>query len=268
MTTFINYQGSKKHFTKKFNFLISNTKHNTYIEPFVGSGAVLFNLDKRFDNYIINDLNEHVIFMYNTFKTISYDDVLDANNDVLKNFGYIKQSKESFYAFRDFYNEKHHFSNNKEKGIYLYFLANSCINSMLRFGPNGMNSCFGERFKIMSKNDFEHIHRVLQDTTILNKDYRDVLQDNAVIFLDPPYFERPTSYSSNFDAKDLQSFLDEIKSLQSDIVYTDIYSEKIKEYLDWPHQETKVITNSSPYAYNDKHQEVAFYNFELPNDEW
>lgn len=264
----INYQGNKSNFANKFNDLIQHSTFNTYIEPFVGSGAILFNLEKEFSHYIINDLNENIIAMYNTFREISYSDLLDAKQQILTDFGDIKKSKESYYAFRNDYNEKYHFSNTKEKGLFLYFLANSCINSMLRFGPNGMNQSYGKRSTIMNEQSFIHINKTLQNTEIKNTDYAEVIQPKSVIFLDPPYFERPTSYTENFDKSDLLNFIEKIKSINSDIVYTDIYAEEIQKLLQWDYINSKIITNSSPSKIKDKFQEVAYYNFKLNSTDW
>jgi DNA adenine methylase len=274
MNRFMRYQGSKMHFIKKFNEITHNLKKDRYVEPFIGSGAILFNLNKGYDEYVINDLNEYVISIYQYFKNSTYEDLQNISKEIQDKFGDIKESKDSYYKFREWYNENYHFSKKIERGGYLYFLANSCINSMLRFGPNGMNQSFGNRLYMLDNVSFNYVKNTLNKSIILNKDYRDINYDDSLVFFDPPYFERPTSYSNNFDENSLEEFLDFILKIEnSNILYTDIFSDNIKEYLSWDFIKTKIIKNSSPGKAKDKFQEACFYNFKYNNyiineDEW
>lgn len=265
MIQFCRYQGSKRHFVEKFNNLIINTKASRYIEPFVGSGAILFNLEREFDEYIINDVSKPVISIYYAFRDLSYDDYLNALDLTFQKFGDIKSDKDAYYKFRNWYNKEYHFTDKVEKGLFLHILANSCINSMLRFGPNGMNQSFGKRLYTISESDFNSVKIKLQKTVILNKDYKEVIKDSldSLIFLDPPYFERPTSYSNNFLENDLLEFLNTINHIKkgNEIIYTDIYNNDTKKFINLPFIETKMIRNTSPNSRVGTHQEVAYYNF-------
>lgn len=268
---FIRYQGSKQHFINKFNEITYNLDSKVYIEPFLGSGAIFFNLQKEYEHYILNDLNKDIISIYESFKYLTYNDYEDVKNYIFTTFGDIKNIKESFYNFRNYYNEYYHFTSKIEKGFYLYFLANSCINSMLRFGPNGMNSSFGNRlYYIDNESIYNYIHSKLNRADLYSKDYIEVLKysnNDSLIFLDPPYFTRPASYSNNFDKNDFIELLDIIKESKSNIIYTDIENIQIDEYLKWNKINTKVITNTSPGKLKDKYQEVAYFNFDV-KDEW
>lgn len=263
------YQGSKYHFISKFNELTRDLKSNIYIEPFLGSGAILFNLSKKYDKYIINDSNKHIISIYNSIKVIDYQYLIETKNYIYENFGDIKNSKHSYYQLRDFYNKEFHNTDSVDKGVYLYFLANSCINSMLRFGPHGMNQSFGNRLYYMDAKTFNHCKEVLSRCEIMNTDYLDSINNvgsdlnKSLIFLDPPYFERPTSYETNFNENDHIKFLNYISQISSNILYTDIYSDFIKDTLNWSYVKSKVITNTTPGKKSNKFQEVCFYNFNV-----
>jgi len=56
MNRFFRYSGSKLKYTKKINKYILESKSKIYCEPFGGSGAILFNLPRKFDKYIVNDI--------------------------------------------------------------------------------------------------------------------------------------------------------------------------------------------------------------------
>lgn len=257
------YQGSKTKFIENFNRITAQLPNERYIEPFVGSGVILFNLTKQYDEYIINDLNEHVISIYLAVKELTFSDYSDMLHEIKAKFGDVKNNKIAYNKLRDYYNENYHFTTKIEKGLYLHVLANICINSMLRFGPNGMNQAHGNRCYFMDYETFNRIKNILNRCKIHNTDYKEFLLEDSVILLDPPYVSRPTSYENNFDILEHDDLLNRIKHLKSNILYTEIYSEKTDKYLKWNHLPTKIITNSAPGAYNDKHQEVCHYNFDI-----
>lgn len=236
---FFRYSGSKFNYTEIVNEVINKSNKRIYVEPFIGSGAILFNLEKEFDEYIINDIDRNIINIYKAFKNITYKEYLKRSKFLEENYGIFKapvkdkelkeEAKTNYYNFRNWYNENHWGNDSIDEGIYCYFLANMAINSMLRFGPNGMNQSFGNRFYTMDEENFNHIHEVLQKTTIYNCDYKEVLEKypDAVYFLDPPYFSQDSSYTG-FSEEQFIEFLDLIKD--KEYVYTDIlndYNNKI-----------------------------------------
>ena len=54
------------------SFHASSLKGVGNCEPFIGSGAVLFNLNKSFDKYIINDIDRNIIRIYKSFKKLMF----------------------------------------------------------------------------------------------------------------------------------------------------------------------------------------------------
>ena len=107
---FFRYNGTKTRFIDIINsYIITNKK--VYCEPFVGAGAVLFNLHREFDKYIINDIDQNIIRIYKTFKEIEYDYYLDVVNFVFSKFGKFtsdrrysnngEDEKRNWYNFRN-----------------------------------------------------------------------------------------------------------------------------------------------------------------------
>jgi len=222
--TFFRYSGTKLKYTKQINRYINQSSSNIYVEPFVGSGAVLFNLEKEFNEYIVNDIDRNITRIYKTFKEINYNDYLKEIEFIESKFGSIKDSKESYYNFRNWFNDEFWNTNTTKEGIYLHFLANSCINSFLRFSKNGMNQSYGKRFYKLDLESFDKIKSVLGKTKIFNLNYRDIFKKypNALYFLDPPYFSQKSSYSG-FISNDLIEFLKLIED--KEYIYTDILNE-------------------------------------------
>jgi site-specific DNA-adenine methylase len=236
MVKFFNYSGNKIKSSPLINKYIHNSNSDTYVEPFVGSGGILFNLDKEFKNYVINDIDRNIVRMYETFKVIQYSEYLDAIEFVRTEFGFYGPNsrnmpeerkslyKSSYYLFRDWFNETMWNTNSVQEGIYLHILANSCLNYFLRFGPNGMNQSFGDRMYTINQSNFNSVKSILQRTTILNTSYIDVVESypNALFFLDPPYLSQASSYTG-FNEDDLKQFIEVIKG--KEYIYTDIKNE-------------------------------------------
>lgn len=176
---FFNYTGSKKFFIEDFKKIESYVKNNTtiYIEPFLGSGICFLNTSNHYDTYIINDSNPYIISIFKAFKNFDYEYLIELKNKIFKDFGDIKNCKECYYNFRNWVNESFN-TDYIEYGFYYYFLANACINSMFRVGPNGFNQSFGKRFSIVSEREFNLIHNKLQKAEIYNeKNYNILIKD-------------------------------------------------------------------------------------------
>lgn len=230
MIKFFKYQGSKEHIISIVNNIgLINTDHKVYIEPFIGSGTIFINIPDMFDKYIINDIDDNIISMWNALEYYEYDDYVITLTEIFAKFGDIENDKQAYYDFRDYYNNNYHFTTDKKKGLYLYFLTNSCINSMLRFGPNGMNQGFGNRLYLFSEEECNFIKRKLSKTKILNGDFGKVMRgvQDAFIYLDPPYVQRPTTYSKKFDNNQLVELITLIHHMHSknSIFYSDIENE-------------------------------------------
>jgi len=267
---FSRYAGSKLHFCNRLNAIVKELKGSTtYVEPFFGSGAIFFNLEKEFDRYVINDTNKHVVNAVASFKHGTYDQYRKQIDFVAEKFGDIMKDKEAYYNFRNWFNAEY-FGNGKDaqtEGFYFHFLMNSCINSLVRIGPNGFNQSYGNRFFTLTKPEFDEVNRRLQGNVFLvSGDYMKVLDefdsDEAFFFLDPPYFARNTvGYEKTYEEDDLRKFLEKIKSMKGKVIYTDIEC-KLHAELGWHKELTKALSNISPNRrVETESQEVFFSNF-------
>lgn len=233
MYKFFRYSGSKDRFSELITKHI-NTEKRVYCEPFVGSGGILFNLDKytQFDRFVINDLDKNIIQIYKSFKEIDFMEYTRTLEYITKEFGEfikvgaryenIEEAKQNYYTFRKHFNDNFWGTGKVEEGIYLHVLQNSCINSFLRFGPNGMNQGFGYGTYTLNEENFNHIKKVLRKTEIHCGDYRDVIDKDYFHFFDPPYASQDSSYAG-FTMEDLQEFINCIDGLE--FLYTDILND-------------------------------------------
>ncbi|WP_159990680.1 DNA adenine methylase [Pelistega ratti] len=180
-----------------------------YIEPFVGSGAVLFWVLNHFPHLtkvVINDINTDLINVYRVIK-YSPDDLIEKLRKKQDKFILLgedkEQKKEYYYQEREMYNQR--ISDDIEQAALFIFLNRTCFNGLYRVNRSGsFNVPMGDYKNptICDEENIQAVHRQLQKVTILNGDYQEVLKevnkDNALFYFDPPY--RPLTETSSFNA--------------------------------------------------------------------
>lgn len=267
---FFNYSGSKNKYVPLINSYIDRSIKKIYCEPFIGSGAILFNLNKKFEHYYINDIDRNIYLMYKTFQVITYDEYEYHLQLISIQFGDISSNKDSYYNFRNWFNENHWRKNSLSEGIYIHILTNSCINSFLRFGPNGMNQSYGARSYRLDKFQFKHIQDILKKSTITNTSYADLLHLDATFYYDPPYYSQDSSYVG-FTETDLFIFIDSIQN--TEFIYTDILNdinsnlicnkEFIREMISTSPNSPGKLTKNFEYIFSNIEKQETMNIFDL-----
>src|SRR5699024_9893167 len=174
-------------------------KYNTYYEPFIGGGALFFEVQP--ENAIINDLNSDLILSYEVIKEnveelIEYLKEHDQNN-----------SKEYYYHIRSADRDgRYEEMNDIEKAARLMYMLRVNFNGLYRVNSKGQfNTPYGKykNPKIVDEELLYAINDYLNSNTItmLNTSFETAVEDaneGDFIYLDPPYV--PLSASSNFTA--------------------------------------------------------------------
>lgn len=216
---FLKWAGGKTQLIMEIEKLLPYeiTKNNfTYIEPFVGSGAVLFWMLNNFPNLkqaVINDINEDLI---NTYKTIaSRPKELISILQILQNEfhaleGQDEAKKEYYYSKRELYNKRKE-EQSGQAALFIY-LNRTCFNGLYRVNrKNEYNVPMGS-YKRPTICDIENILAVsqtLQKVEILCGDYEETLNYadvNTLFYFDPPY--KPLSETSSFNSYAKDEFND------------------------------------------------------------
>ena len=181
----------------------------TYIEPFVGGGAMLFYMLQHFCNIrkaVINDVNEDLILTYRIIK----DDVeaLITNLDKYeKDYLAITDQEgrsQIFYEVRERYNQ--HLGDSIERASQLIFLNKTCFNGLYRVNRRGQfNVPFGKYANptICNAKLLRADSLLLQSAQVVisQGDYAQTVQhidSLTFVYLDPPY--RPLDATSSFTA--------------------------------------------------------------------
>lgn len=188
----------------------------TYIEPFVGGGAVLFHILKKYPNLekaVINDINTDLTNTYKTIKTdvVALIDILKKWEFEYHNFGNNQdKKKEYYYKKRDIYNSRK--SNQTTQSALFIFLNRTCFNGLYRVNrKNEFNVPIGSYKKplICNEKNLISVNRLLQKVEILNADFEKTLLyagENSFFYFDPPY--KPLSETSNFNSYSKDEFDD------------------------------------------------------------
>ena len=206
---FVKWAGGKRHLLKKLEALLppnfDDFQNVTYIEPFVGGGAMLFHMlhhHKCINRAIINDINPVLIRCYQLIAQ-KPQILIERLSDIEKDYYFADEltRKHLYYAYRDQYNSKG--INLDERAALFFFLNHTCFNGLYRENTSGeFNVPFGYYKKptICNKDVILSAHRVLSKIEIFCGDYKKVLSHIGkgcnFIYLDPPY--RPLLGSTNF----------------------------------------------------------------------
>lgn len=192
-----------------------NWENVTYIEPFVGGGAMLFYLLQRYPNIkhaVINDINPDLTICYRTVRDHS-EELIASLQDIQNAYNALQTEearKEFFLAARYRYNEKN--LDPIENTTKFFFLNRTCFNGLYRVNRKGLfNVPFGKYThpQLCDPMTIRKDSELLQRVEIITGDFEATVQyanGNTFFYFDPPY--RPLSNTSSFNDYTKESFND------------------------------------------------------------
>lgn len=192
----------------------------TYIEPFVGGGAMLFYILENHPNIrrtIINDINLGLISCYRKIQNNHQELIHELRQ--LHNAFYeletIEERRNLYYRLREEYNLIPVNARNTIRTAALFvFFNRTCFNGLYRENYNGnFNVPYGRyiRPNICNEQVILDAHNALQRVEILHGNYTNVLEnvdwnEYNFFYLDPPY--RPLLGAKNFNQYTMNAFND------------------------------------------------------------
>ncbi len=212
---FVKWAGGKTQLLKDIENKISYDIH-TYIEPFVGGGALLFYLLNNYSNLkkiVINDINIDLIDTYKTIQNNVEELIFllqkwqDEYYKLLENE---EQKKEYYYAKRVLFNQR--ISNKTMQSALFLFLNKTCFNGLYRVNrKNEFNVPIGSYKKplICDSENLKAAYFALQKVDILNGDFEQTLsyaEKETLFYFDPPY--KPLNKTSSFNSYAKDDFND------------------------------------------------------------
>jgi DNA adenine methylase len=196
LSPILKWVGGKRQLLSQIVPLIPK-QFSTYVEPFIGGGAVLFELQPK--RAIINDYNEELINVYQTVRDHTEDLIAELEKHKENN------SEEYYYEIRSL-DRTYAYDNlsDVQRAARIIYLNKTCYNGLYRVNSSGQfNSPYG-RYKnpnIVNAVTIRAMANYLKEKKIDIQcgDYRCTLKGlrkGAFVYLDPPYM--PISTSSSF----------------------------------------------------------------------
>lgn len=267
---FLKWAGGKRQLLPELNKYVPLNFKN-YYEPFVGAGALLFNLQPK--KAFINDVNSELINCYNVIK--------DSLDELIEDLKKHQNTPEYYYEIREL-DRKPEFQQltQVERASRVVYLNKTCFNGLFRVNSQGQyNVPFGnyKNPKILDEVVLKAVHNFLNSSkiTITNGDFEEVVRGarkGDFIYFDPPY--DPVSDSSSFTGYSLDGFSrDEQRRLRDTFVRLDkkgcfvLLSNSSTPFIRELYDEYKIVTVSASRNINSnatkrgKIDEVLIMNY-------
>ena len=219
---FLKWAGGKRQLISEIEsrLPLGMTGIETYVEPFIGGGALLFHMleNYEFKHVHISDINHELVLCYRQLQS-SVNDVFSSLEKLVKNFpGDTESRSDFFYKIREQWNsnldiESMSDSEKSERVAQTIFLNKTCFNGLFRLNRSGKFNVPTGRYKkpsFPSSESLMEVHLALQGVLIHHGSYEECLKwvgENSFVYFDPPY--RPLSKTSSFVSYSKGDFNDE-----------------------------------------------------------
>jgi len=277
---FLKWAGGKRQLLPEIvKYVPKLTRKHTYYEPFIGGGALLFELQPP--KAVINDSNKELINCYQVI-----EDSLDELMEELRKDKY-SNSETSYYDMRDLdrSTKKYATLSEVEKAARIIYLNKTCYNGLFRVNSKGQfNVPFG-RYKNPNFLDdavLRAVNKYLNsnDITLLNQDFAKAVQDakkGDFVYFDPPY--DPVSETASFTGYDVNGFnrdeQERLKKVFDDLTErgckvmlsnscTDFIMDLYKDYQDKIKKVRATRSINSNALKRGRVDEVLVLNYEIP----
>lgn len=196
----VKWSGGKK---DELKYILEHipSSFDTYLEPFIGGGAVFFYLNPK--KAVISDIHKELVDFYQSIKNGFLENIHKFMKDHPNN-------EETYYNVRSLSTK-----NDLENAQKFYYLRKTCYRGMLRYNKKGgFNVPFG-RYKHCNYEELKNkkYETLLKRTRIYNKSFEYIFEnynhENNFMFLDPPYDSKFTDYGYCSFGKDEQRKLAE-----------------------------------------------------------
>ena len=203
-----------------------------WIEPFMGSGVVGFNM--RPNRAIFADVNPHIINFYNAIKQG------DITAGIAKEF-LEKEGAQLHAKSEDHYYEIRERFNKDGNPLDMLFLNRACFNGVMRFNKKGgFNVPFGHKPERFAKayitkitNQIKYVTQATSryDWQFVCADFRKTISsalDNDFIYCDPPYIGRHVDYFNSWSERDEQELYELLKDTPAKLILSTWHSNQYR----------------------------------------
>ena len=215
---FLKWAGGKGQLIDEIEkFYPFDKKINKYAEPFIGGGAVLFDILNKYEleKIYISDVNKELVNCYVAIKE-NVHKLIKKLRKIEDEF--LAREKEDrkiyYYEKREQFNKLKLENNSEEvkRAALMIFLNRTCFNGLYRVNKKGLfNVPMGDykNPKICDEENLINISKKLKNVDIIYGDYKksyDFIDKNTFVYFDPPY--RPLNQTSSFTSYTEYTFED------------------------------------------------------------
>ncbi len=244
---FLKWAGGKGQLLKEIEnyYPFDNGNITKYAEPFVGGGAVLFDILSKYDleEVYISDINAELVNTYRIIRDdidelvsmlqVMQDEFVPMNTEDRK--VYYMRKRELFNDLKINSDE----TRNIEKAALMIFLNKTCFNGLFRVNKKSLFNVPMGSYKnplICDESNLRAISKKLQKVNIVCGDYRlskVFIDENTFVYFDPPY--RPITDTASFTA-------------YTENLFNDDSQRELADYVDELHKKGAkiVVSNSDP----------------------
>ncbi len=255
---FLKWAGGKGQLAEAFlkfypEELVKNKIEN-YYEPFVGGGAVFFDIAQRYHikSAFLFDINEELILVYKVIQS-DVESLIGHLYKLKHHYLNLDESrqKDFYYKVRqDFNSSKNRMNFNRyskkwiPRAAQIIFLNRTCFNGLFRFNSKGEFNVPQGRYKnpkILDEDNLVRVSELLQIALIEHVDFRRVekmVMKNSFMYFDPPY--RPISKTSSFTSYSRNKF-DDDEQIELAEMFSRLDKKEVK----------LMLSNSDPKNTND-----------------
>lgn len=199
----VKWVGGKRQIIDEITKYVPET-FSTYYEPFLGGGAVLFELQPK--KAVVNDINKELMNIYEVIK--------ENVDDLIEELKQHKNKKDYFYKIRELDRDREQYSllTPVQRASRIIYLNKTCYNGLFRVNKSGeFNAPFGnyKNPNIVNEPTLRAVSNYFNKAKIrfACQDFEDALKwarKGAFVYLDPPY--DPVSETASFTGYDKGGF--------------------------------------------------------------
>lgn len=200
MKPFVKWAGGKRQILNRIIEYVDDSSFENeakYIEPFLGGGAVFFNLSPK--NAVINDLNDDLINVYKVIASNRFNELIERLKKYQIEYQNTEDKEEYYYEIRSL-DRKDNWPfeySNVERAARMIFLNRTCYNGLYRVNSKGQFNTPIGRYRnptICDEENLKEIHDFLYENrkniTIMSGSYENAMakaDSGDLIYIDPPY---------------------------------------------------------------------------------
>lgn len=196
---FVKWAGGKRQIIKELMKYVPE-EYNCYYEPFIGGGALFFELAPK--HAVVNDSNSELM---NVYKVMCDEDKYGKMCKLLNSYE-VKNNEEFYYDLRNKDRDKEKFSKLSDyaKAARTIYLNKACFNGLYRVNSKGeFNVPYNKKTKVNTYDKENllvvHMYLNMNNVKILNADFEEALKSakkGDFVYIDPPYDQINASFTS------------------------------------------------------------------------